>query len=331
MNASSFFVTRGSRFALAALCVFPASIAMAQVRAYPDKSIRLVVASAPAGTPDILARIFAQRISDSIKQPVLVDNRAGAGGIIGTDAVAKAPADGYTVLFAHLGTFAVNPALYPKLPYDVLKDFQAVSLIATVPNMLVVNAAVPAHSVKDLIALAKARPGELNYSSAGNGSIAHLAVEYFKLLAKVEVQHVPYKGTAPGLTGIIAGEAAFTITGLPAVMPLVKSGKLRALGVSTAQALRQFPDIPAIAESGVPGYEVTQWYGLAAPAATPANIVARLNSETAKALQNAELRVRFETEAADPISSTPEQFRKFIESEITKWAPVVKASGAKPD
>lgn len=331
MRPSSLPALSGSRLALAGLCVFSSSVALAQVRAYPEKSIRLVVASAPAGTPDILARIFAQRVSDSIRQPVLVDNRAGAGGLIGTDAVAKAPADGYTVLFAHLGTFAVNPALYPKLPYDVLKDFQAVSMIATVPNMLVVSAGVPAHSVKELLALARARPGEINYSSAGSGSIAHLAVEYFKLLAKVDLQHIPYKGTAPGLTGILAGEAALTITGLPAVIPMVKAGKLRALGVSTGQRLRQFPDIPTIAESGVPGYEVTQWYGLAAPATTPAAIITRLNAETAKALQNTELRERYETEAADPVSSSPEQFRKFIESEISKWAPVVKASGAKPE
>jgi tripartite-type tricarboxylate transporter receptor subunit TctC len=330
MQSNSLNAALQPAITLAAISLVFSCPATAQVRTYPEKPIRLVVASAPAGTPDILARIVAQRIGESTRQAIFIDNRAGAGGIIGTEAVAKAPADGYTVLFAHLGTFAVNPALYPKLPYDVLKDFQPVSLVAKVPNMLVVNASVPATSVKDLIALARAKPGELNYSSAGSGSIAHLSVEYFKLLTKLDLQHIPYKGTAPGLTGIIAGEAALTITGLPATIPLIKSGKLRALGVSTAQRLRQYPDIPTIAES-VAGYEVTQWYGLAVPIATPKNIVGRLNQETSKALQTPELRERFEVEAADPVSSTPEQFHRFIEAEILRWAPVVKASGAQPE
>jgi tripartite-type tricarboxylate transporter receptor subunit TctC len=299
--------------------------------AYPGKPVRIIVSSPSGGSPDILTRILAQRLGDAMNQQVIVDNRAGAGGTIGAGLAARAAPDGYTLLVGHIGTFGVNSTLYPKLPYDPIKDFQPISLFARVPNMLVVNPALPVKTVKDLVALAKLRPGELNYGSAGNGSAAHLLVEYFKLLTKTNIQHVPYRGTAPAMTDLIAGQVSLTITGLPPLLPQVRAGKLRALGVTTATRLTQLPEVPTIIEAGIAGYEVTQWFGLMAPAATPKEIVARLLDETHKALQRPELRERFAAEATDPSGNTPEQFAAFVVSEIARWAPVVRASGARPE
>ena len=266
-----------------------------------------------------------------MNQQVVIDNRAGAGGTIGASIAARAPADGYTLLVGHIGTFGVNSTLYPKLPYDPLKDFQGISLFAKVPNMLAINPALPVKSVKELVALAKTRPGALNYGSAGNGSAAHLLVEYFKLLTKADIQHVPYRGTAPAMTDLIAGQVSMTITGLPPLLPQVRSGKLRALAVSTAIRVRQVPEVPTMIESGVAGYDVSQWFGLMAPAATPRDIIMRLHAEIIKAVQRPDLRERFEAEATDPETNTPEQFQAFVASEIARWAPVVKASGAGPE
>ena len=303
----------------------------AQTPAYPAKPIRVIVSSPSGGSPDILTRILAQKLSDSMNQQVIVDNRAGAGGTIGAGLAARATPDGYTLLVGHIGTFGVNSALYPKLPYDPVTDFHPISLFARVPNMLAINPALPAKTVKDLVALARLRPGELNYGSAGNGSAAHLLVEYFKLLTKTNLQHVPYRGTAPAMTDLIAGQVSLTITGLPPLLPQVRTGKLRALGVTTASRLAQLPDVPTMIEGGVASYEVTQWFGLMAPAGTPKEVIAKLLDETHKALQRPDLRERYSAEATDPSANTPEQFAAFVLSEIARWAPVVKASGARPE
>ena len=300
-------------------------------RVFPTKPIRLIVATTPGGSPDILARIVCQKLSEAFNQQIIVDNRAGAGGTIGSEIAARAAPDGYTILMANIGTFGVNPSLYPNLPYDPIKDFQAVSQIANVPGMMVVNPSVPVTTVKQLIALAKAKPGRLNYGSAGSGSAANLLVEYFKLLTSTDIQHVPYRGTGPALIDLLAGQVSMTITGVPPLTPYVKAGRRRALGVSTKHRLTQFPDVPTIEEAGVPGYEVMQWYGIVAPAATPKEIVERFQTEIVKLLKLPEVRERFLIEGAEAISSTPAQFQTFIKSEIARWRPVVIASGAHPE
>jgi tripartite-type tricarboxylate transporter receptor subunit TctC len=298
---------------------------------FPARSVRLVVPFTPGGSTDILARAIGQKLAEAWGQSVIIDNRPGAGGSIGMEMVAKAAPDGYTLVMGHVGTLAANPALYPKLPYDPVKDFAPITLIAMVPNVLVVGPAVPSQNVRELIALAKSKPGKLDYGSGGNGSAAHLATEYFKLRAGVDLQHIPYKGTAPALSDLLGGQIALMITGLPPVLPHVKAGKLRILGVASAQRLKGFPDIPTIAESGVPGYEATQWYGLLAPAATPKDIVVKLNRDAVKALKDPAVAERLAGEGAEPVGDTPEQFGAFIRSEIELWGKVIRATGAKVD
>jgi tripartite-type tricarboxylate transporter receptor subunit TctC len=299
--------------------------------AYPTKPIRLVVPFTPGGSTDILARLVGQRLYETLGQQVIIDNRPGAGGTIGMEMTAKAAPDGYTMVMGHIGTLAVNPTLYTKLSYDPVKDFQPVTLLAKIPNMMAVNPSVPVKTVKELLALAKAKPGGLNYGSGGNGSAAHLATEYFKLMAKVDIVHIPYRGTAPAVTDLIAGQITMMITGVPPLIQHVKGGKLRGVAVATAQRLTLLPDLPTIAEAGVPGYEATQWYGILMPAKTPPAIVTRLHDEIAKGLQRPEVRERLAADAAQPVGNKPEEFGEFIKSEIARWAPVVKASGARPD
>ena len=321
-----------SRLISLAICAALACCTVAAVaQSYPSKPIRLVVPFTPGGSTDILARLVGQKLGEAFGQQVIIDNRPGAGGNIGVEMVANSPPDGHTLVMGHIGTFGVNPTLYPKLPYDPIKDFAPITLFAKVANMLVVNPVLPVKSVKELIALAKAKPGALNYGSAGNGSAAHLAIEYFKLLTKTDIQHIPYKGTAPMVTDLIAGQISLTITGVPPLLPHVKSGKLRALAVGTGQRLTLLPELPTIAEAGVSGFEATQWYGLLAPAATPREIVMRLNAEIIKALQRPDVRERLASEASQPAGDTPEKFLAFIKAEIARWAPVVRASGARPE
>ena len=326
-------ILRLARIVAVAFCTVlpPPAHAAEPPAAYPSKPVRLVVPFTPGGSTDILARAVGQKLSESWGQPVVVDNRPGAGGIIGMETVAKAAPDGYTLVMGHIGTLAANPALYKTLPYDPVKDFAPVTLIARVPNVLVVGPAVPSRSVAELIALAKAKPGKLDYGSGGNGSAAHLATEYFKLKAGVDLQHIPYKGTAPALQDLLGGQIALMITGLPPVLPHVKAGKLRILGVASAQRLRQFPEIPTIAESGVPGFEATQWYGILAPAATPKEIVAKLNREFVKALRDPAVGEKLAGEGADPVGDTPGEFAAFIASEIDLWGKVIRATGAKAE
>jgi len=303
----------------------------AAAQEYPVKPVRLVVPFTPGGTTDILGRLVAQKLSESIGRQVIVDNRPGAGGTIGSDIVAKSPADGYTLIMGHIGTFGVNPTLYPKLPYDAVKDFQPITLFAMITNLLSVNPSLPVKSVKELVALARARPGQLNYGSGGNGSAAHLATEYFKLLSKTDIVHIPYKGTAPAITDLLAGNTSMILTGVPAQLPHIKSGRLRALGVASAKRQPLFPELPTIMEGGVKGYEATQWYGVLAPAGTPRPIVDRLNAALVKALQSAEVKERLASEAGEPVGNSPEEFHAFIQKEIARWAPVIRASGAKPE
>jgi len=312
----------------AALAMAPAPI-LAQE--YPVKPVRLVVPFTPGGSTDILGRLVAQKLTESLGRQVLVDNRPGAGGTIGVEIVAKSPADGYTLVMGHIGTFGVNPTLYPKLPYDAVKDFQPITLFAMIPNVLSVNPSLPARSVKDVIALARAKPGVMNYGSGGNGSAAHLATEYFKLLTRTNIVHIPYRGTAPAITDLLAGNISMIITGVPAQLGHIKSGRLRALGVATSKRLSLFPDLPTIAEAGVKGYEATQWYGVLAPANTPTPVVAKLHAAIVKALQGADVKERLASEAGEPVGNSPEEFHAFIQKEIARWAPVIKASGARPE
>jgi tripartite-type tricarboxylate transporter receptor subunit TctC len=308
-------------------CVAPGAFA----QAYPNHTIRLVVPFPAGGTTDILARAAAQKLTESLGQAVVVDNRPGAGGNIGADIVAKSAPDGYTLLMGTVGTHAINPSLYAKMPYDHVKDFVPVVLVAGVPNVLVVNPSVPVHSVADLIKLAKSKPGEINFASSGAGTSIHLSGELFKTMAGVDMTHVPYKGSAPALTDLMGGQVQVMFDNLPSSLALIKSGKLRAIAVTSLKRAPALPDVPTIAESGLPGFEASSWFGVLAPAGTPAPVVARLNAEVNKWLQSPEAREQLLAQGAAAAGGTPEQFAAHIRAETEKWAKVVKASGAKVD
>ena len=312
--------------AIATSFLLVASAVAAGGEAYPAHAIRLVVPFPPGGSTDILARPIAQKLSQALGQQVVVENRGGAGGTIGAAAVAQSAPDGYTLLMGHIGTLAVAPSLYPKLPYDPRTSFAPVSMVAILPNVLVVNPSNPAKNVREFIAYAKAHPGALTYSSGGNGSAAHIAFEMFKQEAGIDVVHIPYRGTAPSLTDVIAGQVAATMTGVAPVLPFVRSGQLRALGVSGRERSPALPDVPTIAEQGVKDFEATQWYGLVAPAGTPAAIVERLNSELRKILASPETSELFASLGAVPSPSSPEEFRKHIAREIGRWERVVRGA-----
>ena len=317
--------------ALALLLTAPAGVSPAAAQEYPTRSIRLVIPFAPGGSNDIVGRLVAARLSETLGQQVVADNRPGAGGSIGAEAAAKAAPDGYTVVIGHIGTLAVNPTLYRKLAYNPITDFQPISLIAKVPNIMVVHPSVPARNVKELIALAKAHPGALVYGSGGSGGAGHLATEYFKLMAKIDIVHVPYKGTGPAIIDLLAGQTQLVFAGVPGISAQVRAKKLRALGVSTTARLAVFPEVPTIAESGVPGYEATQWYGLLAPAGTPKPVVDKLNRELVAVLKSRQMRERLAADGSEPFTSTPDEFRAFIKTEIARWAPVIKAADIRAD
>ncbi len=299
--------------------------------AQAGKTLRLVVPFTPGGSTDILARALAPKLAQSLGLNVVVDNKPGAGGSLGAADVAKAEPDGYTLLMGHIGTLAVNPAIYPKLAYDPLKSFVPVAWVARVPNVLVVPAASKARTFKEFIDLARASPGRLTYSSGGNGSAAHITFEYLKLRAKVFMLHIPYRGTAPSITDLIAGQVDATFTGAPAVLPHVRSGRMRALAVSSPQRIAPLPDVPTVAESGHAGFEADQWYGVVAPASTPPALVARLNAEINKALALPDVAQQLAVEGAVPTPTTPQAFGDHIKREIPRWAEVVKAGNVKPD
>jgi tripartite-type tricarboxylate transporter receptor subunit TctC len=300
-------------------------------QAYPNKTVRLITPFPPGGTTDLLARIVAQKLSDAWKVQVIVDNRGGGGGTVGLEAAARSAPDGYTIVIAHIGPLSMAPALYSKLPYDTVRDFAPITQIATVPNGLVVHPSLPVKAARDLVAIARSKPQEILYGSAGNGSLAHLAVANFELLAKVQLTHIPYKGGGPAMIDLIAGATLMTITGMPGLMPSVRVNKIRLLGVGESKRLAIMPDVPTIAESGVPGYHVTQWQGILAPANTPRDIIARLHGEIVKAMHRADVKKLLATDGVEPVGNSPEEFGAYIKAEIAHWAPVIKAAGAKVD
>lgn len=305
------------------------ALAAGAADAFPSKPVRIVVPFTPGGSTDILARAIGQKLSELWGQPVVVENRPGAGGNVGVELVAKSAPDGYTIVMGHIGTFAANPSLYKPLPYDPVKDFAPITLVANVPNVLVVGPSVQARTLGELIAHAKANPGKLDYGSGGNGSAAHLATEYFKLQTGVSMQHVPYKGTAPAIADLLGGQIGLIITGAPPLMPHLRSGKVRALAVLSPRRLAVLPDVPTVAESGYPGFAAVQWYGLFAPAGTPKDVVARINRDTIRALRDPGVAERLASEGAEPVGDTPEQFGAFVKSEIELWGKVIRESGAK--
>jgi len=309
----------------------PAAVAPAHAQDYPSKPIRVVVAFTPGGTSDIVARLSSQILTEAFGRPSFVENRPGAGGTVGTELAAKSPPDGHTLVVGHIGTLAVNPTLYPKIGYDPVRDFAAITLISKAPSIMVVHPSLPVKTVKEFIALARKRPGALEYGSPGSGSAGHLLMSYLTLLSKTELLHVPYKGTGPALVDLMAGRISTVFTGTPGILPHVQSGRLRIIGVSSAQRIASMPDVPTIAESGLPGFDVTQWWGILAPVGTPRPIVMRVNEAFGSALKSPELRARLAADGAEPAHSTPEAFQAFIKSEIEKWAPVIRASGAKVD
>ncbi|WP_333841503.1 Bug family tripartite tricarboxylate transporter substrate binding protein [Limnohabitans sp.] len=293
---------------------------------YPNKPIRIIVPFTPGGSPDVLARTIGQKISESTGAPVVIENVAGAGGTVGADRASKAAPDGYTLLMGHVGTLAVAPAVYPNLPYDPIKSFVPVAWVAKVPNVLAVHPSMPVNNVTELVKYLKANPGKVNYGSGGNGSAAHLAMEYFKLSTQTFVVHVPYRGTAPSVTDAIAGQIQMVFTGAPALVPMVKAGKLRAIAVSSPKRLDLLPDVPTLAESGVKGlegFEADQWYGLVAPAGTPAAVVQKLNQVVNANLTAPEMVARLKTEGATATPASPEAFGQLIQREIKRWRPVV--------
>ncbi|MDP2004394.1 MAG: tripartite tricarboxylate transporter substrate binding protein [Rubrivivax sp.] len=293
--------------------------------AQSSRPLRLIVPFTPGGSTDILARAIGPKLGLALGRNVIIDNKPGAGGSLGAGEAAKAEADGNTLLMGHIGTLAVNPAIYPKLSYDPLKSFVPVAWVARVPNVLVVPAASPARNFKEFIELARSKPGRLTFSSGGNGSAAHITFEYLKLRAKVFMLHIPYRGTAPSINDLIAGQVDATFTGAPAVLPHIKSGRLRALAVSSPQRIPSLPDVPTVAESGYPGFEADQWYGVVAPAGTPAAVVALLNTEINKALALPDVAQQLAGEGAVPMSTTPQAFGQHIARELPRWAEVVKA------
>lgn len=326
----------GMGIALACLAAFAQTVlaasepASAKGQAYPTKPIRLIVPFATGSTTDTLARIVGQKLTETWGQQVVVDNRAGAGGNIGTDIVAKAAADGYTLLMA-AGSHAINPSLYRKLPYDAVKDFAPVTLVGSAPQLVVAYPGLAAASIRELIALAKARPGQIHYASGGSGSPSHLAMELFKSMAGIDLVHVPYKGGTLVLNAVLSGEVQLTSGNIRSYMPHVKAGKLKGLGVTSPSRSPAAPEVPTIAESGLPGYSVTAWWGVLAPAATPKAIVTRLHGEIARHLQVPELRNRLAAVGIDTVGSAPEEFGAFIRKELVIWAKVVKESGARID
>ncbi len=313
---------------LSALAVMPS---LSQAQAYPTKAIRFVVPFAPGGNTDVVARLVANGMSLQMGQPIVVENRAGAGGGIGTDFVAKAAPDGYTVLIGHIGALTINPAIYEKLPYDTLKDFEPVGLSVVTPLVLVSAPSVGIGSVAELIAKAKADPGKLTYATAGAGSAAHMASELFNMTAHIQTTHIPYKGAAPATTSLVSGEVSFAFNGQAPAQPFVKAGKLVALGVTGLTPSPLFPGVPTIASMGLKDFEVVDWNGLLVPAGTPKNIVDRLNAELVKFLNLPETKVRFAQLGFEGRPGTPAQFATFIKSEMDKWGRSAKAAKIKAD
>ena len=307
------------------------ALAAGYAQDYPVKPVRLILPTAAGGSLDAVGRVIAQKFTEHFGQQVVVDNKPGAGGILGTETAAHAAPDGYTLLIASNGNLATTQGLYKKIPYDPVRDFAPVVLMTETPYIVVVHPSLPVKTVADLIRLAKARPGQLNYASSGSGSTPHLAGELFKAMAKVNIVHVPYKGSPAALTSLLSGETVVGITGMPSSWAQVKAGRIRALGVAGTRRSTTAPELPTVAESGLPGYEVNSWSGLLAPAATPKPIVARLNAEVIKILAEPDVRQQLLNQGFEVLGGTPEQFGVFIKSEIVKWTRVIRDAGAHVD
>jgi tripartite-type tricarboxylate transporter receptor subunit TctC len=315
------------RFLLVAACVFYASSAFAQ--AYPSKPVRIIVGFPPGGGTDVVARVIAQKLTEWWGQPVTIENRAGATGTIGADYVAKSAPDGYTLIMGHVNSTGLAPNLFPKLPYDPIKDFAAVAYVGYVPNVLAVHPSIPAKSVKELVALLKANPGKYNYASSGNGSTQHIAGEVFKQLTGTSIVHVPYKGSGDAIKDLLAGVVAMNFDTMPPVMPHIQAGKLRGLAISTPKRVAQLPDVPTFAEEGITGFDVTNWYGVMAPAGTPREIVAKLNADINKAMQVPEVRARLEGVGTQLREMSAAEFDAFMKAEVAKYAKIIKDTGVK--
>lgn len=313
-----------------ALALIVAGANAASAQGYPAHSIRLVVPSSPGGGTDISARIIAPRLTEYLGQQVVVDNRPGAGTMIGGEIVARAAPDGYTLLMG-ISTLAINPAIYRKVPYDALRDLAPISQAVSLPNVIVSHPTLPAKNVKELIAFAKSRPGQITFASAGVGTSPHLSMELFLVMAGLKMVHVPYKGSGPGAVDTVAGHVMLMAPNILTALPYVRNGRLRAYGVTSAKRAAGAADIPTIAESGLPGYEAVQWYGVLAPAGTPRAVVDRLHAATVKALQQNDVREKLSTDGAEPIGSSPEEFGAYIKAETIKWAKVVKSAGIGAD
>lgn len=314
---------------VALVLALAASLGAPAADAWPSKPIRLVVPFAPGGSSTIVARAIAGEMEKGLGQSIVIDNKPGGGGNVAMQDVARAEPDGYTLIIGHIGTLAVNPFMFEKLPFDTNRDFAAVSLLVKVPNIFVVPSGVPAKDLREFVALAKREPGKLYYGSAGNGSAGHLAIEYLKLVAGIDLVHVPYKGTGPNLIDLLAGRTQATSAGTPPLMPHIKSGKLRAIAVGSSKRLSVLPDVGTVAEQGYPGFETTQWYGLNAPAKTPPAIIQRLSQEAAKAARQPAVAERFAADNAEAVGSTPEEYAAFIAQQQTLWGDVVRKAHIK--
>ena len=299
-------------------------------QAWPAKPIKLVAPSTPGDAPDVIARLVADKLSVALGQQVVVDNKPGAGGVVGSESVAKSAPDGYTLIMGNAGSHGINAAVYSRLPYDIQRDFAPVSQVAIAPNVMVINPSVPANSVAEFIAYAKSQPGKLSYASGGNGSSAHMSMELFKSMAGIDVQHIPYKGSSPALTDLIGGQVAVFIGNMPPTVPHIKSGKLRALAVTTRTRSALMPELPTIADT-LPGYETVAWFGVLAPAGTPPDVVNRLSVEIGKIARSPEMRDKLLAMGAEPVGGTPEEFKAVVDRDIAKWKPLAQKVGIKID
>ena len=316
---------------LAAIALFALTAVAARGDTFPSRPIRIVVPFAAGGATDLIARVVGQKLTESLGQAVVVENRPGASGMIGADLVAKAPPDGYTLLMASTAEIAINPSLYSKMSYDPQKDLAPITLAGVTPLILVVNPASPLHSVADIVKEAKAHPGTISFASAGNGSVQHLSGELVKVLTSTDMVHVPYKGAAPALTDVLSGQVTMFFSGMPPAMPHVKSGKLRALAVTTPKRSPAAPDVPTMAEAGVQGFDISNWFGLLAPAGTPPGILDKLHDEAVKALMQPAVKERLAEQGAEVVADSREHFGAFIKAEADKYAKLIKVSGAKAD
>ena len=303
----------------------------ALAQTWPTKPIRIVIAQAPGSATDVISRVVANQLSASLGQPIVIDARPGAGGVLGTEVAARSVPDGYTLFMANNSTHGSNPAVYAKLPYDAIKDFAPISFVASVPYVLVVDPALPVKTVQEFIALAKSRPGKMNYASAGNGSTHHFCGELLKSMTGIDIQHIPYKGSGPGIAGLLGGEVSMMFSNVADIGSQIKAGKVRALAVTVPKRATLLPDVPTMPEAGLPDFEITSWFGLLVPAGTPTPIVGRLNAETVKVLERADVKATLTAQGLEVAPSSPEQFAAHIKSEIARFTQIAKAAGIKAE